>query len=138
MHERLDAGVADAEPHGCQDERENGGGKLLEALVSVRMVLVGLAASDAVANIGDGGGEHVGGRVNGVGYEGHRIAQDAGDELERGKKDITAYAHDAQARDDLVARGGLVIGCCADAWLDDMGDFVGLFVSRCSVHSALD
>ena len=61
VYERLDASVADSDSHACQDERQDGGGQLLEALVAVGMVFVSLASCNAVANVGDRRGQHAGG-----------------------------------------------------------------------------
>ena len=64
--------------------------------------------------------------MDGVGDKRHRVAEDAGDELEDRQQDVPANADRAQAHDGFVAFGGFALGCSVHGRLHDMGDAMWL------------
>ena len=79
----LEADPADANTRHQQNEAERNGGEALDALVTVGVRCVCGATAEAHADKGDDGREDVRERVDGIGYHGARITDNACEELER-------------------------------------------------------
>ena len=98
----LRAARADSEAGRQKDEPEQPRGHALYALVPVGVPPVRRFFRNKYSDARDQRGEHVGQRVDSVGYHGGRAAEDARAHFQRGERDIAADADGRQAADDLL------------------------------------